>query len=600
MRNILIIMLLGALGAAAPILEAAPARRNARSATAPPPQVFRAIYPRAPLSLDPHADPDPAAWPVIMAAYDRLMTLAPGTTEPRPALVKAWTVSDNGLIYTFVLQEGRTFADGSQVNAEAALYSFDRLMSTDTGRRFFPCLSSFERVGELTFRLILNRPWPPFLASLALPQASLVSPGLRNQPPDFLFARTLGSGRYQVYGWKDSTLGLQARPDLAAKPLVGLALFHYEPDPRERYRKMITHRAHLTVAPDGGEASWPAPFLARLAPTFSVRFLALNTRRPYIRLSQVRRALSAIIQAAFEGRPGQLGGPFPNGLFYNSPGRAEAPGVDQADPLRQGALVLNQVGPPVLPLVLIYQDQAPDLAEDARTIQRVLAAHGLAVDLQPLAEAQWRRARDNGQYDLLLDTRTPEIPTADLWLGRFLSSISSPEGNPAFFEHQGADRLLDELAQTVTANPDDSRTLAQRRLADRRAQILADLSRLAASEAPYVFLYQLEQMLVLDERLDQPVRSQEGNLTTHPLWPDVWPLGLTNLRPLTARRSGVNPTGRLEISGDPGAGAQPESASRPQAGPEDREPEPETPAAGPEDPDDFPDDFDDFLGEEWP
>jgi ABC-type transport system substrate-binding protein len=509
-----------------------------------------------------------------MLAYDRLMTLAPGTSEPRPALAKTWTVSDNGLIYTFVLQEGRSFADGAQVNADAALYSFDRLMSTDTGRHFFPCLIGFERMGELTFRLILSRPWPPFLASLALPQASLVSPGLRNQPPDFLFARTLGSGRYQVYGWKESTLGLQARPDLAAKPLVGVALFHYEPDPRERYRKMVVHNAHLTVAPDGGGTPWPASILARPMSTFSVRFLALNTRRPYTKLSQVRRALGAILEDAFADRPGRLGGPFPEGLFYNRPGRTEAPEADSArtDPRRQGALVLREVGPPVLPLVLIYRDQVPDLADDAKTIQSALTAHGVAVDLQPLAETQWRRARDNGQYDLFLDTRTPEIPAADLWLGRFLSSLSSPEGNPAFFENQEADRLLEELAQAVTVTPEDSRSLAQRRLADHRAQILADLTRLAASEAPYVFLYQLERLLALDERLDQPIRAQGEALTPHPFWPEVWPLGLTNLRPLTARRSGVNTTGRLEIPSGRGPGGQTAGA----------------------------DPADDFTGEEWP
>ena len=561
--HFLIIALLAALGAAAPALQAAPARRNARPEAAPT-QVLRAIYPQAPHSLDPHAEPDPAAWPVIMAAYDRLMALAPGTAEPRTALAKTYTVSDNGLIYTFVLQEDRTFADGILVNADAALYSFDRLMSTATGRRFFPWLESFERVGEMTFRLILSRPWPPFLASLALPQASLVSPGLRNQSPDYLFARTMGSGRYQVYGWKDGTLGLQARTDLAAKPLVGLALFHYEPDPLERFRKMIAHGAHLTVDPDSGGAPLPANLLARLAPTFSVRFLALNTRRPYTRLSQVRRALSAIIKPAFKDRPGRLGGPFPDGLFYNSPGRAEAPGTDPAasDPLRQGELVLREVGPPIPPLVLIYQDQSPDLADDARIIQAALAVHGLAVDLQPLGEGQWRRARDSGQYDMLLDTRTPEIPAADLWLGRFMSSVSSPEGNPAFFEHPGADRLLEELGHTATVNPEDSRALAQRRLADLRAQILADLARLADSEAPYVFLYQLDRLLVVDERLDQPVRAQEDPLAPHPFWPEVWPLGLTNLRPLTARRSGVNPTGRPPVA-KPAEPAEPDDFMEP-------------------------------------
>jgi ABC-type transport system substrate-binding protein len=322
-----------------------------------------------------------------------------------------------------------------------------------------------------------------------------------------------------------------------------------------------------------------------------VRFLAFNTRRPYTRLSQVRRALSAVIQAAFEDRPGRLGGPFPDGFFYNSPGRAEAPDPDQADPRRQGALVLREVGPPVPPLVLVYQAEDPDLGADldadAKTIQAALSAHNLSVDLQPLAGTRWRRALENGQYDLLLDTRTPEIPSADLWLGRFLSSISSPEGNPALFEHQGADRLLEELAQTVTASPEDSRNLGQKRLADRRAQILAELARLAAAEAPYVFLYQVGRLLVVDERLRQPPRAQEESLAPHPLWPEVWPLGLTNLRPLTARRSGVNPTGRLE---SPPLNP-PRAAAQPQAGPAD--------PAEPED-EDEPENDSEFIGEEWP
>ena len=570
MRHILILILLAGLTAAASDLGAAQ-KRGAKPASDS--QVFRAIYPQAPLSLDPHSEPDPAAWPVIMAAYDRLMTLAPGTAEPRTSLAKTFTVSDDGLIYTFVLEEGRTFSDGLLVNASAALFSFDRLMSTPTGRRYFPFLERFEQVGELTFRLILSRPWPPFLASLALPQASLVSPGLRNRPPDFLFAQTLGSGRYQVYGWKNDTLGLQARPDLAAKPLVGLALFHYEPDPRERYLKMVAHRAHLTIAPDSGGATWPAPFRARLAPTFSMRFLALNTRRPYTRLAQTRRALSALIGAAFEGRAGRL--PFPAGLFYNSPGQAEVPDSDPArsDPLLQGAMVLREIGPPVTPLILIFPGQRPDLAADAEKIKAALGAHGLTVDLHPLEEAQWRRARDMGQYDLLLDTRISEIPAADLWLGRFLSSLSSPEGNPALFEHPGADRLLEELAQTVRANPEDSRIQAQRRLFERRARILADLARLAASEAPYVFLYQPERLLVVDERLDQPLRGMAEVLATHPQWPEVWPLALTNLRPLTGPRSGANPTGRSPpaIKGEIA-----------------------DPPAEPTDPDDY------FIGEEMP
>ena len=425
-------------------------------------------------------------------------------------------------------------------------------MSTPVGRRYYPWLARFEPIGEYTFRLILSRPWPPFLASLALPQASLVSPGLRDRPSDHLFARTLGSGRYQVYGWKDDTLGLQARPDLASQPPVSLALFHYEPDAKARCQKMLTHGAHLTIAPDCGGTTLPGRLRSLAVPTFSVRFLALNTRRPYTRLATVRRALSTIIGAAFQDRPGRLAGPFPEGLFYDSPGRAAAPPeLALTDPLAQSRVVLQQTGPPVWPLVLVYKNSEPGLEAEAETIKEVLAAQGLAVSLQPLAEAQWRRALESGQYDLLLDTRTPEIPAADMWLGRFLDPTSSSEGNPALFDHAGAARLLADSALAGAA-PRGQATAEQ--LEVQRAQRLMELARLADDEAPYVFLYQLEQDLVVDERLERPRGGQEGSVVPHPMWPEVWPLDQTNLSPRPAQRSGANPTGR------PAQPAKPESA----------------------------------------
>ncbi|MDR1045428.1 MAG: ABC transporter substrate-binding protein [Candidatus Adiutrix sp.] len=517
-------------------------------------QIFRAIYPTAPRSLDPHADPDPAAWPIIMASYHRLMTFHQGTAKPEPALAKAVRISPDGLKYTFQLTEGLTFSDGLAVNSEAAHYSFDRLMSSQVGRLYYPHLYGFEILGPYSFTLTLNRPWPPFLASLALPPASLISPGLKNKPPDYLQDHTLGSGSYTVYDWKEGTIGLQLRPDQTARYPVAFAMYHYEADARRRYEKMAAHDAHLTVDPAPPPAGLPARFQRKEAPNFTVRYLAFNTRRPYTRLRNTRRALALVVAGAFKDRPGPLDGFFPPGLFYNAPPRPPRAEPAGSDPLTRGPDILREAGPPAGPLTLAVKGWGRGLADDARLIADTLAAQGLSVNIVTLDGAQGRLTLESGDYDLLLDTRSPDIPSADMWLGRFLDSTSSADGNPAFFQAPGADQLIGEIVNTVGRSGDGPRDII--RLESERAAKLAQLAEIARAEVPYVFLYQVERPLVVDVRL--------MGLNPHPVWPEVWPIDQTNLRPFSLR-SGANPTGRL-----------PES---PQAPAESRASSPAAPAA---------------------
>ncbi len=56
-----------------------------------------------------------------------LVGTKPGTTgEIIPVLAKSWTVSPDGLTYTFTLRDGVKFHDGTDFNAEAVCYNYDR------------------------------------------------------------------------------------------------------------------------------------------------------------------------------------------------------------------------------------------------------------------------------------------------------------------------------------------------------------------------------------------------------------------------------------------------------------------------------------------
>ena len=76
--------------------------------------------------------PDPATFyggegfELQNALYDGLVQYAPNSTKIVPDLATSWTISPDGLTYTFHLRTGATFHDGTPVNAAAVVYSFER------------------------------------------------------------------------------------------------------------------------------------------------------------------------------------------------------------------------------------------------------------------------------------------------------------------------------------------------------------------------------------------------------------------------------------------------------------------------------------------
>ena len=79
-----------------------------------------------PPGLDLADETDPIAWQVGSQITEGLMRFKPGTSTPEPWLAERYTVSDDGLTYTFYLREGITFQDGTPLDADAVVFNFER------------------------------------------------------------------------------------------------------------------------------------------------------------------------------------------------------------------------------------------------------------------------------------------------------------------------------------------------------------------------------------------------------------------------------------------------------------------------------------------
>ena len=92
-----------------------------------------------PSTLDAILIQDGESFRIAQQIYETLIKLKPGTTcDLRPGLAKSWDLSADGLTYTFHLQTGVKFSDGTAFNADAAVYNVNRwknLAGAAPGRR---------------------------------------------------------------------------------------------------------------------------------------------------------------------------------------------------------------------------------------------------------------------------------------------------------------------------------------------------------------------------------------------------------------------------------------------------------------------------------
>ncbi|GAB1477645.1 ABC transporter substrate-binding protein [Paracoccaceae bacterium] len=89
------------------------------------------------VSLDPHEAYEFSGLDVVNNVYDGLIELDP--TKPGeliPGLAESWTVSEDGLTYSFKMKPGLLFASGNPVRAEDAAYSLQRAVKLNKSPAF--------------------------------------------------------------------------------------------------------------------------------------------------------------------------------------------------------------------------------------------------------------------------------------------------------------------------------------------------------------------------------------------------------------------------------------------------------------------------------
>jgi peptide/nickel transport system substrate-binding protein len=282
-------------------------------------------------SLDPAFASDGESFRVARQIFEGLVGVEPGTADPAPLLAKSWEQSEDGLTYTFELEEGVTFHDGTEFNADAVCFNFDRQNNftglaqsqslsyywgvimrgyADTGTSIY---GGCEAVSPTEVTITLTEPFAGFIPALSLPAFSIQSPaaleeyaaddvgGTAEAPTlsEYATGHPTGTGPFQFDSWEPGAqTTVTAYGDYwGEQGVVEEVIFRVIGDTTARRQALETGSidGYDLVAPADLGALEEDGFMLVNREPFNVLYLAMNQAVPELADIRVRQAIAQAI-----------------------------------------------------------------------------------------------------------------------------------------------------------------------------------------------------------------------------------------------------------------------------------------------------------------
>jgi peptide/nickel transport system substrate-binding protein len=466
--------------------------------------VLRVGLPSVPASLDPATSLEGPVSVIARQIFDTLVQYRDVTSDVEPGLAAQWSVSRDGLQWTFRLRDGVRFHDGTVLTAQHVVESLERVIQPNAAQAPNPnmiaprlvrgtpgVIREVKAVDARTVQISLLLPYAPLPAVLAHPGFSIVLASSVGQ-------RWVGTGAFVLTEASQGRVVLDGNPRYWGGPPRSTRLVFLDTGEDARGEAMPEAQT-VDVLLTGVAPSRTAG--TQSIPSWRIGYLALETERePFSRL-KARQAVAAALE------PGQLapavasaGVPLLSFLPLGVWARRDGSPVLEANPANAKRL-LTDAGFPrgtTAGLLISDGDRRPDPSRVAEAIRASLANAGFTVPIQveaPEAALQLARA---GQHQMTLLEARVEAGDPHFLLYPLTSSEGASKGptalNMSFYRNRTLDDLLIRASQ-VSFRPERQRLYV-------RAQPML------AEEMPWVPLY---------VRLHWAVtRPEVRNLRLHP------------------------------------------------------------------------------------
>lgn len=429
-------------------------------------------------SLDPITTTEGEAFKVTVNVFETLLNYGEQDTTVQEGLATKWEVSDDNLTYTLTLREGVKFHDGTDFNAEAVVFNFERWMNGDADK--FPYYTMFggfkkdeghvikevKADGDNKVVFTLKRPQAPFLKNLAMSPFGIASPAAVEKHGDKFRENPVGTGPFKFVEWKpNDRIVLEKNEDYWMKgyPKLNQVIFKSIPENSARLNALQTGEIDLMdgVNPSDTESITSNKDLQTFErPSMNVGYVGLTTNRKPLDNKLVRQALNhavdkqAIIDSFYGGLAEPAKNPMPPSLEgYN----------DEIEPypydLEKAKALLAEAGHPdgfkmelwAMPVPRPYMPEGMKVAE---VLKSSFAKIGVEAEIKTYDWATYLDKASKGEADSFMLGWTGDNGDADNFLYTLLDKDSIGSNNYTYYSN---DELHDILIEAQSNTDQEKR-----------------------------------------------------------------------------------------------------------------------------------------------
>ena len=291
----------------------------------------------------PHLDPTSAAAGAIDSVlYSNVfegLTRFGADGSVNPGLAKSWEISEDGKTYTFLLNAGVTFHDGSAMDAEDVKFSLDRARAEDSAnaqKALFAGIEAVEVVDPLTVKVTLSEPNGSFLFNMAWGDAVIVAPETIGD----IKTNPVGTGAFKFSNWvQGDKIDLEKNGAYWGTPAkLDKVSFKFISDPTAAFAAVMAEDVNAFVgfpAPENLPQFEADPrFQVLVGSTEGETILSTNNKMPPFDNVKVRKALAHAIdrQAIIDGAMFGYGTPIGTHFAPHNPDYVDLTGNSAYDP----------------------------------------------------------------------------------------------------------------------------------------------------------------------------------------------------------------------------------------------------------------------------
>jgi peptide/nickel transport system substrate-binding protein len=431
-----------------------------------------------PPQLDPHRSSAAVDRQTFQSVYNKLIDINE-KLELVPELATKWDISEDGLTYTFTLQEGVLFHDGTPFNAEAVKYNFERMLDPEFGsprKSEIELVTEVNVVNEYIVEVKLKEVFAPFLATLTDRAGMMVSPTAAEKLGDDFANQPVGTGPYKfVDREKQSHINLTRFEDYwREKPAIKNIVIQPYSDSNVRITNLVSGDIDIVnrIAFKDIKSLKENPNITLMEQgAIGFQGMYLNVETEQFKDPKVRQAINlaidryAIAKVVFHDGVIPAVSPFPP-TSWASNGQ-EAP---KADPEKAKAL-LAEAGVSNLSFTLKINPK-PEEQQMAQMMQEMLKAIGVTMELELVEFGTLLEQLNTGEFEAARLGWSGRIDPDGNSYGRF--NTGGPN-NYAKYSNPKFDQLLID-ARTTTDQ-------------DKRADMYKEAATIIWEDAPYVFIY---------------------------------------------------------------------------------------------------------------